>query len=155
MKGSKFGICVVLIGCITTGTVGCGIFDFIGDLVSVGTAAAKLFGGEANAVTANEWEALSGAAATAAGNSNLALSNTESAAVAAFLSQNNINDLSSIDSAQGLQGLDELAAAFQERAGDEYDLTTQAGADQFFEDYGEELAQGLEETLAELGIDLP
>ena len=156
MKATKLGCCVVLVVCVSVGTAGCGIFD----LITAGMAAAKLFGGAASDVTAAEWELMTRTAANAVGQPDLALSSTEAAAIAQFLADNNIDDLGAIGDTDDLQGLDDLADAFQSRA-DEiagagvYDLNDPDDAEAFFEAYGQELADGLAETLADLGIEIP
>ncbi len=151
MKSAKVVLCVVLAGCIGISTTGCGIFD----LISLATTAMKL-DGSASTVTGAEWQLLSATAADTTGEAALALSAEEAAALAAFLAENNIDDFGDLgDMGAPPDGLDDLAAAFQERAGTDYDLTTEAGAEQFFQDYGEDLMGGLQQLLADYGFEPP
>lgn len=153
MRRAKVVLCVALVGCIGVGATGCGVFD----LLTAASGATKLFGGQASGVTSSEWMMMSRTAAGAAGVPALALSDTEAAAIADFLSQNNINDLSTIgdQNPNDLEGLTELAQAFQERAGDQYDLTDPQDAEQFFQDYGQELGQALAGALQGFGVQIP
>lgn len=155
MRTAKLGLSVALVGSLAVGTAGCGIFDML-NLLNAATAAAKLFGGEANTVTQSEWELLSATAANFAGTPQLALNSTEAGAVAQFLADNNITSLEGIDGTGTPTGLEDLAAAFQDRAtAAGHDLSTAAGAEAFFEDYGQELADGLQSALQGMGVDLP
>ncbi|MFH1417044.1 MAG: hypothetical protein ABII12_01985 [Planctomycetota bacterium] len=148
MKSAKVALCIVLVGCIGIGTAGCGVFD----LISLATTAMKL-NGNASAVSSAEWQLLSRTAADAAGVPGLALSAEEAAALAAFLALNGINDFGDLGNTNGPpEGLADLAAAFQARAGGDYDLSTEEGAQRFFEDYGEELMNGLAQLLADFGF---
>ncbi len=151
MRSTKVFICVVLAGCIGIGTAGCGVSD----LISLATSAMKL-DGSASSVTGAEWELLSSTAANAAGVPALALSTEEAAALAAFLALNNIDDFGNMGNMDAPpDGLDDLAAAFQARAdatGTTYDLTTEEGVEQFFQDYGEDLMAGLQQLLTDFGF---
>ncbi len=150
MKVVKLRICLALVLCLSLATAGCGVFD----LLTAAGAAGKLFGGSASEVTSNEWQVLSRTAADLAGTPDLALSVTEADAVSSFLETNGIDSFDSMDAIQDLQGLEDLATAFQERAGADYDLSTAEGAQDFFEDYGADLATGLMDTLSSFGVDV-
>jgi hypothetical protein len=151
MNTAKLRTCLALVLCLSLATAGCGVTD----LLTAAGAAGKLFGGSASEVNSNEWQVLSRTAADLAGTPDLALSVTEADAVSSFLETNEINSIDSIESIQNLEGLQDLATAFQERAGDDYDLGTAEGAQSFFEDYGQDLALGLQEALSGFGVDIP
>ncbi len=126
MLKRRYAVCVMMLGALTFGAAGC-------DLFSIPSALAKLANCEIGALTAAEFKALSQVAADAINSQDpsagaTALTDAQAQAIVNFLAANNVlncEDLENLfdQAAQdpgSIQGLAELAAAFQE-TGDTFD----------------------------------
>ncbi|MBN2561819.1 MAG: hypothetical protein JXQ75_12900 [Phycisphaerae bacterium] len=157
MRKTRIGICIVLVSCMAVGTTGCGIFD----LFTLAGAVIKFASGSVGELNSSEWQIVTKTAADATGIPGLALSPVEADAIVTFFDANNVNTLDDIQGladggAVDLQGLSELATAFQaradEQAGEPVDFQDPQQVEEFLQGFADALGEALQGVLAGLGI---
>ncbi len=151
MKVARISICTLMTVGIAFGATGCGVFD---EMLTLASGATKLASGQTGDLTANEWEVMSGMAASLGGDSALALSTTEAQALVDFFAVNDVDDFSDFDNAsEDLQGLNDLATAFASRAdGQDVDFEDPEAVQEFFQSYLRDIGESLQSALSDLGI---